>query len=624
MVEGSQRPLLINDSLNQPTPLGSDNSGDVDAMASGYSGDSGGCSSNTEPGDLCDVTTSTQPLSPFVKVLAGFAAISGFLFGYDTGVVSGAMILLKEEFNLSTIWQEMIVSVTIAAAALSALCGGFLNDILGRRGVILVASTVFTAGALCMALATGKEMLLVGRLIVGIGVGLASMTVPMYIAEIAPAYIRGRLVTINNLFITGGQFAASVVDGAFSYWPWGWRPMLGLAGVPSLIQLIGFLFLPESPRWLIDHNRLDKAKQVLQRICQGENYEEQFRIIHQDVLNSKRRQEEQAGSEVVLVRIFKSPPVLRALIVGCGMQMFQQLAGINTIMYYSATIIRMSGVRDTSNVIWLSAAVASVNFVFTIVGVYLVERAGRRILTLGSFTGVAASVLFLAVSFYLIAKTSPESDIITQGQCGSVSTCDACVREDACGFCFQTYNHSILNSSCLAVDGYLTNQSANGLCTKAELLHHDSTWAYDYCPSPYAFMSFIGLIMYLVFFAPGMGPMPWTVNSEIYPQWARSAGNAMAATVNWSFNLLIAMTFLSLTEAITRQGTFFLYFCICIVGIIFIFVLLPETKGTNLENVQELFEQPICSCSSQPSYARIGDDKQQTNATEPLLHAGQA
>ncbi|XP_054750905.1 proton myo-inositol cotransporter-like isoform X2 [Lytechinus pictus] len=556
------------------------------------------------------------PIRPLVKVLACFAAIGGFLFGYDTGVVSGAMILLKKEFGLNTIWQELIVSVTIGAAALSALCGGIFNEKLGRRKVILFASTVFTAGALMMGLTPNKELLLAGRLVVGIGVGLASMTVPMYIAEVAPVHVRGRLVTINNLFITGGQFVASVIDGAFSYWPWGWRAMLGLAGVPSAIQLIGFIFLPESPRWLIDHGHLEKAKAVLIRTSGLDHWEEHYRQIVQDTENTKR----DSADGVPIVRIFRTPPVLRALIIGCSLQMFQQLAGINTIMYYSATIIRMSGVKDDSTVIWLSAVVAFVNFIFTLAGVYLVEKVGRRILTLSSFTGVAASVLFLAVAFLLIAESSPEIDVHSADRCSIYNTCDACILQDECGFCFQSLNNTIYNGTCLVADQLHGNQSLDGLCSQSHLLKHESEWAYDYCPSPYAFLSFLGLILYLIFFAPGMGPMPWTINSEIYPQWARSTGNAVASTVNWSFNLLIAMTFLSLTEIITRQGAFFLYFGICVLGIIFVFLFLPETKGTRLEDIQKLFEKPFC-CSSTNLLKPNVSVSEGSDASKPLLNS---
>ncbi|KAK1906592.1 Proton myo-inositol cotransporter [Dissostichus eleginoides] len=167
----------------------------------------------------------TQDVTPgFVYLLAAFSALGGFMFGYDTGVISGAMLLLKREMELSALWQELLISSTVAAAALSALLGGFLNGLFGRRVCILLASFFFTVGGIVLSTAPGKEVLLAGRLIVGVGLGIASMTVPVYIAEASPPHLRGQLVTVNTLFITAGQFTASLVDGAFSYLQRdGWR-----------------------------------------------------------------------------------------------------------------------------------------------------------------------------------------------------------------------------------------------------------------------------------------------------------------------------------------------------------------------------------------------------------------
>ncbi len=164
-------------------------------------------------------------VNTFLVLLAVVSSLGGFLFGYDTGVVSGAMILISEDFQLDSAWHEVIVSATLAAAAIAALLGGPLSDILGRRPTLITASVIFTVGAVVMGAAVDRWMLLAGRIIVGLGIGFAAMAVPMYIAESAPAKMRGKLVVVNNLFITGGQFVATVVDGAFSYLPRniGWR-----------------------------------------------------------------------------------------------------------------------------------------------------------------------------------------------------------------------------------------------------------------------------------------------------------------------------------------------------------------------------------------------------------------
>ncbi|KTF91264.1 hypothetical protein cypCar_00015349 [Cyprinus carpio] len=241
-----------------------------------------------------------QDVTPgFVYVLAVFSAIGGFLFGYDTGVVSGAMLLLKRDMNITALWQELLVSGTVAAAAVSALLGGYLNGLFGRRVCILTASFTFAIGGIVLGSAPNKEALLVGRLIVGLGLGIASMTVPVYIAETSPPHLRGRLVTINTLFITAGQLIASLIDGAFSYMQHeGWRYMLSLSVVPALLQFLGFLFLPESPRWLIQKGLTQKARRILSQIRGNQNIDEEY-----DTIKSSIEEEEKdcgGGAKIVL------------------------------------------------------------------------------------------------------------------------------------------------------------------------------------------------------------------------------------------------------------------------------------------------------------------------------------
>ncbi|KAI4899795.1 hypothetical protein NFI96_001144 [Prochilodus magdalenae] len=220
----------------------------------------------------------------FVYVLAAFSALGGFLLGYDTGVLSGAVLLLKRESNVTALWQELLVSSGVAAAALSALAGGSLNGLLGRRVCVLIASCVFAIGGVVLSAAPGKEVLLVGRLLVGLGLGINSMTVPVYIAEASPPHLRGQLVTVNTLFITAGQFVASLIDGAFSYVQHGgWRYMLGLSAVPALVQFFGFLFLPESPRWLIQKGLTQKARRVLSQIRGNQNIDEEYDSIKSSI-----------------------------------------------------------------------------------------------------------------------------------------------------------------------------------------------------------------------------------------------------------------------------------------------------------------------------------------------------
>ncbi|KAM9854273.1 proton myo-inositol cotransporter-like isoform 2-T2 [Aulostomus maculatus] len=543
----------------------------------------------------------------FVYLLAFFSALGGFLFGYDTGVVSGAMLLLKREMNLDTLWQEVLVSSTVGAAALSSLSGGFLNGTLGRKVCILLASFIFSVGGFILSFAPDKVVLLMGRVTVGLGIGIASMTVPVYIAEVSPPHLRGQLVTINSLFITGGQFIASVVDGAFSYMGHdGWRYMLGLSVLPAALQFVGFFFLPESPRWLLQKGQSQQARQVLCRIRGGQDVDEEY-----DTIKASIEEEEKAagGGGLVILRILRHGPTRRALIVGCGLQMFQQLSGINTVMYYSATILQMAGVRDDKQAIWLAAATSATNFVFTLVGVWLVERVGRRKLTLGSLIGTALSLALLAVGFLLSAQNSPPITLHPvdpqNSTCRSYGSCERCMLDPNCGFCYRENSSGVYNSSCLPVNQESTDHSAWGQCSNLTEATASSLWAYNYCPTSYSWIVLMGLILYLAFFAPGMGPMPWTVNSEIYPLWARSTGNAYSAGVNWIFNVLVSLTFLHVAEFLTYYGAFFMYTGLVLLALLFVYGCLPETQGLQLEDMENLFTGQLCSCgASSPTHHR--------------------
>uniref|UniRef100_A0A224YXB3 Proton myo inositol cotransporter n=1 Tax=Rhipicephalus zambeziensis TaxID=60191 RepID=A0A224YXB3_9ACAR len=543
---------------------------------------------------------SKPPKAPVTRLLICttiLSAVGGFLFGYDTGVVSGAMIQLRSHFQLNYLWQELVVSVTIAGAWAFAIVAGMATDAFGRKPVILVASFVFTVGAVLMGLAFNKGMLLGGRLIVGAGIGLASMTVPVYIAEVSPAELRGLLVTINQVFITGGQFVASVVDGLFSSdTENGWRYMLALAGVPSLIQLLGFLGMPETPRWLASKGAYQEAIEVLRRFRGPDaNIEPEFEALKATCIDNDQ-DEEHSGP--VLIQVLRDGPLRLALIVGCALMMFQQIAGINTVMYYGATIIQMSGVHDASKAIWLAAATSFVNFACSFIGMALVERIGRRLLTLLSLAGVIASLSVLAGGFQLADMESPSvgpSIVPSSGICGNFSSCASCTGFSGCGYCFIP-DAPAGNSTCLPANPNNLDISLVGSCQQTT--GTPFVWAFNWCPSRYSWMTILGLLLYLFFFSPGLGAMPWTINSEIYPLWARSTCFSLATSFNWAFNLLVSMTFLTLTDAITKYGTFWLYAGLSLLGWFFFFLFLPETKGKSLEEVSDLFAHPWWSDST--------------------------
>ncbi|KAM3859055.1 proton myo-inositol cotransporter-like [Diretmus argenteus] len=276
-------------------------------------------------------------------------------------------------------------------------------------------------------------------------------------------------------------------------------------------------------------------------------------------------------------------------------------------MYYSATILQMSGVRDDRLAIWLAGLTALTNFLFTLLGVWLVERVGRRRLTLGSVMGTCLSLALLAIGFLLSAQHSPpvtfhpRDPSMVNSTCSTYQMCEPCMLDPGCGFCYRENNSALFTSSCVPVNRASTEQAARGRCSNSSQVREQTYWAYNYCPTSYSWLVLLGLVLYLAAFAPGMGPMPWTINSEIYPLWARSTGNACSAGVNWTFNVLVSLTFLHMAQYLTYYGVFFLYSSLALLGFFFTYGCLPETKGRRLEEIEALFENQLCSCGATDS-----------------------
>lgn len=534
-----------------------------------------------------------------VYLMSVLSAMGGFLFGYDTGIVSGAMVFVKKTFNLNSLWQELVVSITILGAWKLALLAGGLSERYGRKSMILWASVIFTLGSVTMGLAWSRYVLLFGRWTVGVAIGIASTVVPMYIAEVAPQNIRGSLVTVNTCFITFGQLSAAVTAGAFSYdHENGWRWMLALAAVPSTVQFFGFIFMPESPRWLIRRGRDAEALDALKRIRGPKNpyLMKEFEKIKRnqaDLLVQEERRRTQKRN--IFVAILKKTVTRRALFVGCLLQAAQQLAGINTVMYYTATIIEMSGVQSQSIAVWLAVPTAAVFVLFSFCGYLLADKIGRRTLTLGSLMGVILSLIILATGFQLTSNTGAlvtTHNMSTLESCYSKRDCSSCIADPRCGFCYNAQDLAV--SFCLEKNPNDQTRSEGGECAEG-LGNSNFVFANHICPSMTqgiglnTWLVLTGLVLYLAAFAPGMSCTPWTINAEIYPMWARSFCYSIATSVNWIFNLLISLTFISLTEVLTTHGTFYLYAIISTILWFVIFWKLPETRGKSLEDISNLF-----------------------------------
>jgi sugar porter (SP) family MFS transporter len=325
----------------------------------------------------------------FVYVVAGVSALAGLLFGYDTGVISGAILFVKKQFALSSTLEEVVTSVVLLGAVIGAAAGGTLADRFGRRKTIILAAAIFVLGAIGTALAPTVILLIAGRTIVGIGIGIASFSAPLYISEVAPANIRGSLVSLNQLAITVGIVVSYLVDYALSSIS-GWRWMFGLAAIPATILGVGMFFLPDSARWLVSQRMVDKARAVLERIRATTSVDAELREI-------KKSEQQQTGEWTELL----APLVRPALIVGIGLAIFQQVTGINTVIYYAPTIFQFAGFASAAVAILATVGVGIMNMLMTIVAIRLVDRVGRRPLLLIGLAGMVLSLGVLGLAFLL-------------------------------------------------------------------------------------------------------------------------------------------------------------------------------------------------------------------------------
>ena len=325
----------------------------------------------------------------FVYAVACVAALGGLLFGYDIGIISGALLFIEKVFPLTPFLTGVVVSSILLGAVIGAGASGALGDRLGRRKMVLVAALIFAAGAVGMALSPTVGVLIFFRIVAGLAVGAASALVPTYISEISPTDMRGSLSSVFQLAITLGILLAYLVNFALAG-AGAWRWMLGLAAVPAAVLFVGMYLVPETPRWLIKNEFMDEARAVLRRSRGREDVEGEIEEIQQ-----VEREESQTG-----VRELLSPWVRPMLIVGVGLAMLQQFSGINTIIYYAPTIIKNTGLGDSASIL-ATVGIGVVNVLFTLVAIWLIDRLGRKKLLLGGLSGMTLGTVLLGLGFAL-------------------------------------------------------------------------------------------------------------------------------------------------------------------------------------------------------------------------------
>ncbi len=454
-------------------------------------------SENTTPSGSGD--PALEAVGSAVVWTSAITALGGLLFGYDTGVVSGALLFLHTSFgNLSSFEEELVTSMLLVGAAVGAFGAGRLADQLGRRPMILITALVFIAGVLGAAFAPAFAFLIVMRFVIGLAVGSSSMVVPLYISEVAPPRVRGALVSFNQLAVTIGILVSYLVDYGLSD-SQNWRLMFGLAAVPAVLLFVGMLTQAESPHWLIMKGREDEARTVLQRVRAPEH------DIDGEIEDVRELSQRESSYRELL-----KPAVRRALSVGVMLAIFQQITGINTVLYYAPTLLHDAGLGTSASLL-ANVGNGIVNVGMTIVAIWLVDRVGRRVLLLVGTTGMAVALTVIATVF--------------------------------------------------AIGG-------------------------DQLHSGAAVVAIVALAVYTGSFAIGLGPVFWLLISELYPGTIRGKAMSVATIANWTANFVVTVSFLTLLNAITNAGTFYLFAFLTLVALVYFAKRVPETRNLSLPEIE--------------------------------------
>ncbi len=459
-----------------------------------------------------------------VIIIASVAATGGLLFGFDTGVISGAIPFFQKAFNIGDNWVEIITAAGLAGAVIGALASGRIADVIGRKKVILASAIIFSIGALWSGFSPSATMLVFARFFLGIAIGVSSFAVPLYIAEISPTKTRGTLVSMFQLLITIGIMVSYLSDSAFTVadndpaYITCWRPMFYVGVIPAMIMFIGMIFLPETPRWLISKGHEEKCRRVLEKVEEPDLVEDTISKMKSDIAADKQ-------NKVSWTAIF-SKWLRVPLIIAVGIMFVQQFTGINTIIYYSPKIFLMSGFADAQAAVWASVSVGVVNVVFTILSLFMIDKLGRRKLYFIGLTGLVVALIAMGTCFALQATLGESIKWVT-----------------------------------------------------------------------------ISLVwIYIAFFAISLGPLGWLIISEIFPLSVRGIGSSIGALSNWLFNAVVAFTFFKIVKGLTVSGSeivlkgedlgnpagaFYLYALVGILGLVWGYFFIPETKHVTLEKIEE-------------------------------------
>lgn len=503
-------------------------------------------------------------------------ALGGFLLGFDSAVISGALPYYRITFDLQQ--GSMLLGFSVSSLILGAIVGnifaGSLADRYGRSKVLKFTAILFAISAISSALAFDITSFIVARIIGGLGVGMAILIAPMYIAEVSPRKMRGKLVTFNQLNIVLGisiayfsnfYFQQTIADPDLK-----WRVMLGVEAVPAVLYLILLFLVPRSPRWLIQKGFNEEARHVLVKIHGKEQSQVEFDEI------DKSLKEESSIEKARWADVFSSRMKL-VLIIGFGIAFFQQITGINAIFYYAPMIFEMAG--GGREAAFIQAAILGVtNVVMTIVAMFLIDSIGRKPLLYIGATGITLSLALVGFSFHK-AQYAVSTPIIEKIM-GDVHSAEASPEDIANIQNLNTLSDKVFENE---MEFFSNVEAAIGSATynsyKETILKHsikiNSLWV------------LVGLILFVASFAISMGPVMWTLLSEIFPNKLRGLAISIVGFWNSIVSFSVATVFPMQLDTLGSSATYLMYAFFGLLSLIFIWKFVPETKGKSLEELEK-------------------------------------
>lgn len=499
--------------------------------------------------------------------IAFVVSLGGFLFGFDAGIISGVMSFAGPEFNLTEIQSGWVVSSPSFAAMFAMLFSGRFSDLIGRKKMLIFVAFLYAISAVLSAMAGSYELLYVARIIGGLAFGAALVLAPMYIAEISTAENRGKLVSLQQLNIVFGFFAAflsnyffnkyNTPDSTFLNDENVWRWMLGVEFVPAVFYFIFLFFVPNSPRWLYLKGRVKAANNVLNFIHGKERAEEEIASIEQHI-NANENQ------SPLKIKDLLKPSLRFILVVGLIVGVLQQITGINAVYFYATSIFKQTGI-GTDAAFSSGVLLSTVSVVFTFVAIYLIDRMGRRPLLLVGTAGIAISLLVCAYGFSQATYQLSEEQINQFEFTGSEKLVSIATKKYASDIDFKNELKSVLGNQIYSKNDGAILEAATTI--NANLI-------------------LIGILGFIACFAFSLGPVMWVLLSELYPLKYRGFAIGVIAFINSLISSLVQLIFPWELSNLGNSLTFFIFGAIAFIGFFILLKVLPETKGKSLEALE--------------------------------------